>query len=117
MESWITTLLASLGTGGLAWLVTLLTLKAKMRKANAEADGDILDNLERGFRVQGEQLEKAQRTMLDYQEQLTEAYEKIQHLTNEVERVHKELLQSKKERDALKLELDALMKMMPKRNI
>lgn len=114
MENWITTLLACLGSGGLAWLVTLLTLKAKVRKANAEADGDILDNLEQGFKVQGEQLKNAQETLLSYQTQLTEAYEKIKFLTSELGKVQEELKQSKSERNALKTELDALMRLYHK---
>lgn len=66
-------------------------VQAKEEKVETEIDSSTLDNLEKGFALQGAQLKKAQEEILSYQESLRNAYQKIQELYNEMNGIKNEL--------------------------
>lgn len=73
-----------------------------------EIDSSTLDNLEKGFAIQGAQLKKAQEEILSYQQSLHNAYQKIQELYNEMNDIKTELKCAKADRDLLKKQIEKL---------
>lgn len=106
--NWTEIILALLGTNGITLFTSILLFKQKRKKADAEVDTSTLSNLEKGFKLQGEQLEYAQKEILEYQQSLREAYIKIQELYVEIEDLKEILKKGKVERDSLKKQLDNL---------
>ena len=58
--NWTEIILALLGTNGITLLISMLLFKQKKEKMETEIDSSTLDNLEKGFAIQGAQLKKAQ---------------------------------------------------------
>ena len=108
--NWTEIILALLGTNGITLLTSMLLFKQKKEKMETEIDSSILDNLEKGFAVQGAQLKKAQEEILSYQESLREAYKKIQELYTEMNGIKNELKCAKEDRDLLKKQIEKLSK-------
>lgn len=108
--NWTEIILALLGTNGITLLTSMLLFKQKKEKMETEIDSSILDNLEKGFAVQGAQLKKAQVEILSYQESLHEAYKKIQELYTEMNGIKNELKCAKEDRDLLKKQIEKLSK-------
>lgn len=84
--------------------------KQKKEKMETEIDSSTLDNLEKGFAIQGAQLKKAQEEILSYQQSLHDAYQKIQDLYNELNDIKTELKCAKDDRDSLKKQIEKLSK-------
>ena len=105
--NWTEIILALLGTNGITLLTSMLMFKQKKEKMETEIDSSTLDNLEKGFAIQGAQLKKAQEEILSYQQSLHNAYQKIQELYNEIKT---ELKCAKADRDLLKKQIEKLSK-------
>lgn len=103
--NWTEIILALLGTNGITLLTSILLFKQKKEKMETEIDSSTLDNLEKGFAIQGAQLKKAQEEILSYQQSLHDAYQKIQELYNELNDIKTELKCAKADRDLLKSRL------------
>lgn len=108
--NWTEIILALLGTNGITLITSVLLFKQKKKKVETEIDSSTLDNLEKGFALQGAQLKKAQEEILSYQESLRNAYQKIQELYNEMDSIKNELKNAKEDRDKLKKQIDKLNK-------
>ena len=88
----------------------MLLFKQKKEKMETEIDSSTLDNLEKGFAIQGAQLKKAQEEILSYQQSLHDAYQKIQELYNEMNDIKTELKCAKDDRYLLKKQIEKLSK-------
>lgn len=108
--NWTEIILALLGTNGITLLTSMLMFKQKREKMETEIDSSTLDNLEKGFAIQGAQLKKALEEILSYQQSLHDAYQKIQELCNELNDIKTELKCAKDDRDLLKKQIEKLSK-------
>mgnify|MGYP001400108296 CR=1 FL=1 len=114
--NWTEIILALLGTNGITLITSVLLFKQKKKKVETEIDSSTLDNLEKGFALQGAQLKKAIGDMLavksraELEESLRNAYQKIQELYNEMNSIKNELKNAKEDRDKLKKQIDKLNK-------
>lgn len=59
--NWTEIILALLGTNGITLLTSMLMFKQKKEKMETEIDSSTLDNLEKGFAIQGAQLKEGAR--------------------------------------------------------